>query len=316
MFALVLPMRAYGFLTILLCFCLQQTQAIVRKYYIKAENVLWDYAPHSRIDMSGRPIMNNQTLFQRTLYVGYNDNSFTQRLPHPDHLGDLGPVIRAEVDDTIEILLINDANIPVTMHAHGVQYEKSSDGTMEQAIPPSGNFTYTWHIRPEALTDDLYPTLWAYHSHVSETDIYDGLIGPIVVYPKGHINHNHDLEFFIKPLVDKPTARHSVEVEEDHKFFAINGYIYNNMPTLTVPVNSDVTWFLFTFGDEEDIHMMHWHGNVVKRVANHSFADVVPLFPASFETAVMKADTRGTWMFHCHVAEHMMYGMYMHYTVV
>src|SRR5437870_4561433 len=38
--------------------------------------------------------------------------------------------------------------------------------------------------------------------------------------------------------------------------------------------------------------------------------DVVELLPATMKTADMIADNPGTWLFHCHVAEHMTEGMF------
>ncbi len=37
--------------------------------------------------------------------------------------------------------------------------------------------------------------------------------------------------------------------------------------------------------------------------------DVVELLPASMKTADMNADNPGTWLFHCHVADHITAGM-------
>jgi manganese oxidase len=43
--------------------------------------------------------------------------------------------------------------------------------------------------------------------------------------------------------------------------------------------------------------------------------DVVELMPASTGVVDMIPDNPGTWLFHCHVADHMMAGMYTTYTV-
>ena len=44
------------------------------------------------------------------------------------HLGLLGPVIRAEVGDTVSIVFRNAARFPTTIHAHGIMYRKDSEG--------------------------------------------------------------------------------------------------------------------------------------------------------------------------------------------
>jgi FtsP/CotA-like multicopper oxidase with cupredoxin domain len=43
--------------------------------------------------------------------------------------------------------------------------------------------------------------------------------------------------------------------------------------------------------------------------------DVVPLAQAEMETADMVPDNVGTWMYHCHVDEHMVMGMMALYKV-
>src|SRR6185503_19269049 len=43
--------------------------------------------------------------------------------------------------------------------------------------------------------------------------------------------------------------------------------------------------------------------------------DVVELLPATMKTADMIADNPGSWLFHCHVAEHMLEGMFARMTV-
>jgi FtsP/CotA-like multicopper oxidase with cupredoxin domain len=44
--------------------------------------------------------------------------------------------------------------------------------------------------------------------------------------------------------------------------------------------------------------------------------DVFSIGPAEFVTADMVPDMTGTWMFHCHVDEHMQSGMMTDYTVL
>jgi len=46
-----------------------------------------------------------------------------------------------------------------------------------------------------------------------------------------------------------------------------------------------------------------------------TYVDVVELAPAVAEVADMLVDHPGTWLLHCHVADHMMAGMYATYAV-
>ena len=67
----------------------------VRTYYIAADEVLWDYAPHDRNDIAGRPWNDDEKVFvengptrighvyRKSLYRGYTDARFTHRVPVP-----------------------------------------------------------------------------------------------------------------------------------------------------------------------------------------------------------------------------------------
>ena len=71
------------------------------------------------------------------------------RGPEEAYLGDLGPVLRATVDDTILFHFQNRLAYPVSVHAHGVFYNKSSEGAL-YADGTSGaayaNFVCTFRV--------------------------------------------------------------------------------------------------------------------------------------------------------------------------
>jgi hephaestin len=74
-----------------------------------------------------------------------------------------------------------------------------------------------------------------------------------------------------------------------------------------------VRWYLFGLGSENDLHTAHWHG--LRAVEEGRRTDTVELLPASMKVADMVADNPGSWLFHCHVAEHMANGMFARVTV-
>jgi FtsP/CotA-like multicopper oxidase with cupredoxin domain len=43
--------------------------------------------------------------------------------------------------------------------------------------------------------------------------------------------------------------------------------------------------------------------------------DTIEVFPATTQVVDMRPDNVGTWLFHCHVADHMAGGMMTRYTV-
>src|SRR5262249_20240226 len=100
---------------------------------------------------------------------------------------------------------------------------------------------------------------------------------------------------------------------EEGLYHAMNGYIFSNLPGLVMNEGEHVRWYLMAMGNERDIHSAHWHG---KTVTHHGRSeDVIPLVPAQTETVDMLADNPGTWMFQCHVDEHLEAGMMATYRI-
>ena len=138
------------------------TPGKVRNYFIAADEVLWDYAPSGSNQITGQPFTDDENVFvqngptrigdtyRKALYRGYTDATFRTRIPADPNLGMLGPVIRAEVGDTIKVVFKNNTSIPASMHPHGVFYTKSSEGApyadgtngaakADDAVPPGGH---------------------------------------------------------------------------------------------------------------------------------------------------------------------------------
>lgn len=95
---------------------------------------------------------------------------------------------------------------------------------------------------------------------------------------------------------------------------AINGRIYGNLTGLDMNEGERTRWYLFSLGSEEDLHTPHWHG--LRVVESGRRTDVVELLPASMKVADLLADNIGTWLYHCHVAEHMREGMFARINVL
>jgi FtsP/CotA-like multicopper oxidase with cupredoxin domain len=85
------------------------------------------------------------------------------------------------------------------------------------------------------------------------------------------------------------------------------------VPPLSVKHGERVRWYLLGMGNEKDLHTAHWHGKTV--MLQQRRTDVVELLPGSMATADMVADNPGTWLLHCHVADHLNGGMFTTYTI-
>ena len=350
----------------------------IRTYCIAAVETEWNYAPSGIDQMTGKPFEGETkvwtergkdrigTIYRKAVYREYTDETFRTEKKRPkewEHLGIMGPLIRAEVGDTIVIYFRNNTTQPYSMHPHGVAYGRDSEGTpyagtsMEQAglVAPGQAHTYIWKVPERAGPgeSDGSSVVWLYHSHNWEPkDVNAGLIGPMVITRRGMAhsdgspkdidrefamlfmlideNQSHYLQHNIEAYTQEPKSvnkREFVLSDVDGNFngagmgFAaanfkasINGYMFANMPMPTMKRGERVRWYVMTLGGEVNLHTPHWHGNVV--TINGHRTDIFSLLPAEFVTADMVPDAIGTWMFHCHVDEHMEAGMTAMYEVL
>ncbi len=95
--------------------------------------------------------------------------------------------------------------------------------------------------------------------------------------------------------------------------WCINGYIYGNMPLMTMKKGDHVRWYVTTLGDFNNAHTPHWHGNTV--LVNGQRTDVLQVTSAQMITADMVPDAPGIWLYHCHISDHMLADMVGRYEV-
>jgi hypothetical protein len=347
-----------------------------RTYYIAADKVTWDYAPGSVNRITGQPFGDAESLWvssgphqigkvlKKALYREYTDATFTRLKPRPkewEHLGFLGPLLRAEVGDTIQVTLKNNLRFPVSLHPHGVFYQKDSEGAPYQdgsgdqskkAVPPGATYTYTWQVPERAGPghEDMSSVLWMYHSHVNEiADVNAGLVGPMIITARGMAKPDGtpkdvDREFVIafastveteSPYLQENIQRYasdpknvkvvmspfgpvivSPETGPEGPDFALreslNGFVFGNLPGLTMKAGERVRWYLMATSNFE-LHAPHWHGNTV--LIQHMRTDVGTLLTMGMLVADMVPDNPGTWLLHRHVGPHLRGGMQALYTV-
>jgi hypothetical protein len=301
--------------------------ASTRHYFIAAEDVTWDYAPSGHNLLNGSPIpqpWSVQLRWPKTRFIEYTDDTFTTPKPQPEWLGILGPMIRAEVGDEVVVHFLNRSRKRHDMHPHGLRYDKDNEGSLYlpfgkgAEVGPGARFTYHWFANAGSGPGpgQLSSAVWWYHSHVDAgVEINAGLLGPIVVTAKGKAKPDGspkdvDREFISAFMIFDEQGAVGKALTQ---FYAINGFIFGNLPGLTMKQGEKVRWYLLGMGNEIDVHTPHWHGEVVTDGKRNT--DVVELLPGSMIAVDMLADNPGTWMFHCHVSDHMEAGMMAVYTI-
>ncbi|KAM8953158.1 ceruloplasmin [Pelodytes ibericus] len=286
-------------------------------------------------------------VYKKAVYLQYTNDSYTEEIKKPEWLGFLGPILRAEVGDKITVCLKNFASRPYSLHPHGVQYTKENEGAMYpdnssgmvqkgNAVKPGESFTYTWEaVEDQGPTkkDDSCVTR-VYHSHVDgPKDVYSGLIGPLIICKPSHLKEDNEADEFILmfSVVDEnlswylddniqtyatdPGAidKDNEDFHESNKMHCINGYMYGNLPGLSMCNNKKVKWYLFGMGNEVDIHSAYFHGQVL---THQNFrVDTFSLFPATMVQGEMLTDNIGKWLLSCQVNDHIEGGMQALYEV-
>jgi FtsP/CotA-like multicopper oxidase with cupredoxin domain len=354
----------------------------VRIYYIAADEVVWNYAPAGKNAMMNMPYSKLERAYTvrsanqigpkywKAVYREYTDGTFKHLKPRPanqQYLGILGPIIHAEVGDTIEVVFKNNASRPYSIHPHGVFYTKANEGSayddgtsgdskIAGAVPPGKTYTYTWQVPERAGPgpEDPSSVVWLYHSHTEDQrDVDSGLVGAMIITARGmarpdgtpkdvdrefvadyeifNENQSWYLDRNMRTFTPKLTQKdkiESLEFDEDggaasltgHGFvdgnfkFTINGYLYGEGPKMVMRRGERVRWYVIDLGDGINFHTPHWHGNTVLFQGHRT--DVLNIAPAQMLEADMMPDNPGTWLFHCHVADHMAAGMLTFYKVL
>jgi len=298
--------------------------AATRHYYIAAEDVTWNYAPSGHDLLTATPIRQPWLKLQwrKTRFVEYTDGTFTIPKAQPDWLGILGPVIRAEVGDEVVVDFLNRSHRGHDMHPHGLRYDKINEGSLYLPVAkggfvaPGARYTYHWFANAASGPGPGQPSsiVWWYHAHVEAgIEINAGLLGPIIVTAKGKANPDGSPKDVDREFVTSFMIFDEMGGKPAGLFYAINGFIFGNLSGLTMKQGEKVRWYLLGMGNEIDLHTPHWHGETVTEGGRNT--DVIELLPGSMKTVDMIADNPGTWMFHCHVEDHMESGMMAVYTI-
>uniref|UniRef100_A0A8C6YN07 Coagulation factor VIII n=1 Tax=Nothoprocta perdicaria TaxID=30464 RepID=A0A8C6YN07_NOTPE len=314
-------------------------QGEIRQYFIAAVEVIWEYENQKpqHFLKATKPFRQ----YRKVVFREYLDNSFTQPLMRgelDEHLGILGPYIRAEVEDVIMVTFKNLASRPFSFHSTLQAYEETQGGVQgQEAVQPGELRQYSWKVLPQMAptTQEFDCKAWAYFSNMDlEKDLHSGLIGPLIICRRGVLNFlfrrqlavqefsllftifDETKSWYFQENMERncrPPCRvqqDNVDFRRNHSFHAINGYVRDSLPGLVMAQQQRVRWHLLNMGSTEDIHSVHFHGQLFSIRTNQEYRmGVYNLYPGVFGTVEMWPTHAGIWRVECKVGEHQQAGM-------
>ena len=276
--------------------------ARVVDYWVAAVPATWNIVPNGRDAIMGMPVSPADTILPTVVYRRYTRG---WRAPvqnaapaSADGLLIPGPLLHARVGDRLRIHFRNRDTLrrdPHSMHFHGVHYRPSSDGAYVPGFSGGDanvRVGHSWTYRLTAGRDSA--GVWPYHDHSPSmtASIDGGMFGMLSILGRGEPAPDREFEVVFSPF---------------GKFMAIDGRAFvGNTPVFHSTVGQLVQWDVMAMGS--DFHTFHVHGHRWLTSGGRS-RDTQTVGPAESYRLRWREDAPGTWLYHCHVEDHMMRGM-------
>ena len=225
--------------------------------------------------------------------------------PSADGLSIPGPLIRARAGDQVRVDFKNLDNLhrtPHSRHFHGVHYAPSSDGAyvpgfsgLDANVKFGQSYTYRLTAGPDSVG------VWPYHDHSASMDdsIKGGMFGMLSILGRHEGPPDREFEVVFSPF--------------GQDFMAIDGRAFvGNTPVFHAKVGQLVQWDVMAMGSE--FHTFHVHGHRWITAGNVP-QDTRTVGPAESFRIRWREESPGTWLYHCHVSDHMHAGMSALYQV-
>jgi FtsP/CotA-like multicopper oxidase with cupredoxin domain len=271
-------------------------------YWVAAVPVVWNIVPNGRDAIMGDEVPREDSVLSTVVYRRYSPNwrKPLENAPRDSADGLLipGPLIKARVGDHLRIHFKNMdtlRNAPHSMHFHGVHYQPTSDGAYvpgfsgrDGDVKPGQTYTYKLTAGEDSAG------VWPYHDHSPSMmeSIAGGMFGMLSILGRNEPAPDREFEVVLAPM---------------GKFMTIDGRAFvGNTPVFRAKVGDLVQWDVMAMGS--DFHTFHVHGHrwlTPGRIAR----DTQTVGPAESYRFRWREDAPGTWLYHCHVEDHMMRGM-------
>lgn len=331
-------------------------------HYIAADEVEWDYVPEGKNLCDDRDFSASESAYtkqglhrignkyMKALYREYRDEAFanlrrggSSRYNEASaHLGLLGPILKAEVGDTLVIIFRNNLRAPASLTPlggglSGIAKVEAHNEVQRRfrslsAVTPGGEVKITLKNIPK----DAGPSSSAsensvahiYASDVDLTaDVNAGLIGVIIVYEdkaKGAhgLPSGIDREFVaLFNTFDENLSRYAKlnalkyaddgqninvydpDYRESNMMHSINGYLHCNAPSAKTYVGRSSRWYFLSLGKADGgVHGPRTYGHTF--TSNDRSQQSVFLLPGSATSADLVSHSAGRWILKDEVGEH------------
>jgi FtsP/CotA-like multicopper oxidase with cupredoxin domain len=226
-----------------------------------------------------------------------------------------GPSMHVDVGDKVRIVLHNELPMGTDLHLHGVNIPNSMDGVApitQELVEPADSFTYEFTANEVAVA--------MYHAHNSaQLQVPNGLFGTFLVgevpLPTGRVVSGEAIPADLRVAQELPLVLNDTGVIG----YSLNG---KSFPATTPIVAKQGDWILVHYFNEGgQIHPMHLHQFDQVVVAKDGFpldapyvADTLTVAPGERYSVLVHLDAPGTWVWHCHILNHVestdgMFGM-------
>ncbi len=272
-------------------------------YWVAAVPVSWNVVPNGHDAIEGDKVSPAESVFGTVVYRRFSANwrRPLENAPRSSADGLLipGPLIQARVGDRLRIHFKNMDTLrraPHSMHFHGVRYTPTSDGAYvpgfsgrDADVLPGKTYTYRLTAGPDSAG------VWPYHDHSPSMmdSIAGGMYGMLSILGRHEPAPDREFEVVLAPM--------------GKNFMTVDGRAFvGNTPVFRSQVGDLVQWDVMAIGS--DFHTFHVHGHRWIGADGVSL-DTQTVGPAETFKIRWVEDEPGTWLYHCHVEDHMMRGM-------
>ncbi|XP_060072959.1 hephaestin-like protein [Ylistrum balloti] len=249
-------------------------------YFLQAEELDWDYAPSGQDlvndDQTNAGLYLQRRVYRKVVYRQYLDSLYTERASRAEHLGILGPTLRANFGDSITVHFRNTASHPHSIHPTRLSYTKQNEGSQydelyeflpqpDDAVSPGQTFTYHWNVTTLNMPPpDVTCVSGLYYSDTDRVrDVNSGLVGFLILCNGDDVSESENLHILLQSFDENlswyPDSTDSAQ--ESNIMHSVNGFVFGNLPPVHVCTGDEVTMHFGSLGSAAEPHTVRIHGH-------------------------------------------------------